>query len=177
MTQRPYFRDVWCLAPGHGYPGVFPRGLMDRVTKRWNGEKRLMLFAGSFKEKGWDTVDVKAAAGAKYTLDAENLPREWTEKYDFVFADPPYSEKEAEDLYGLPYFNVVKVVNEMARVTKGGGTMAFLHRLVPQYHPQDTIHFKRMKVVGVIGVYTMAGYTNMRALTVWRKQETLEEVH
>ncbi|MCL5732851.1 MAG: class I SAM-dependent methyltransferase [Candidatus Thermoplasmatota archaeon] len=174
MTQKPYYRDIWCLGTGSGYPGAFPRGLVEKVLHRWNGEKKLMLFSGSFREKGWETVDIKAENRPTYVLNAEQLPEDWTEKYDLVFADPPYSEQEAKSLYDLPYFNIVKVVNEMARVTRAGGYMIFLHRLISRNFPGDTAHFKRMKLSGIVGVFTIAGYSNIRALTVWRKMETLE---
>jgi hypothetical protein len=51
--------------------------------------------------------------------------------------------------------------------------MIFLHRLIPQNFPGDTAHFKRMRLVGIVGVFTIAGYSNIRALTVWRKMEAL----
>ena len=173
-NPKHYFKDIWCLGPaGSGYPGGFPKGLMNLFLRRWNGKDRLMLFSGSFKEKGWTTVDIKPELNADYCLNAENLPEEWTEKYDLVFADPPYSEQEAASLYNLPYFSLPKVINEMARVTRTGKYMALIHRLVPQVFPADTVHFKRMKIVGVVGVYTMSGYSNIRALTVWRKSEGL----
>ncbi len=172
-NPKHYYKDIWCLGTGQGYPGAFPRGLMNLFLKRWNGAKKLMLFSGSFQSIEWVKVDINPELNPDYSLDAENLPEDWTEKFDLVFADPPYSEQEAEKLYGLPYFNIVKVVNEMARVTATGGHMAFLHRLIPQYHPWDQIHFKRMKIVGVVGIYTISGYSNIRALTVWRKSEGL----
>ncbi len=171
-NPKHYYKDIWCLAHAdNGYPGAFPKGLMNLFLRRWNGIRKLMLFSGSFRNKGWTTVDVNPDLHPKYLLNAEQLPEDWTEKFDLVFADPPYSEQEAEEMYGLPYFNLVKVVNEMARVTSPGGHMALLHRLVPQVFPGDTLHFKRMKIVGVVGVYTLSGYSNIRALTVWRKSE------
>ncbi len=173
-TQRKYYRDIWCLGPGQGYPGAFPQGLIPLVLKRWNGAKKLMLFSGHFHDKGWDTVDIKPETNPTYELNAETLPDEWTEKYDLVFADPPYSKEESLRYYGLPYFNIFKVINEMARVTRPGGHMMFLHRLIPQNFPGDNIHFRRMKIVGVVGIYTMSGITNLRALTIWNKMRQLE---
>ena len=173
MTQKPYYRDIWCLGTGKGYPGAFPRGLVKLVLKRWNGKKKLMLFSGSFHDRGWDTVDIRPELQPTFAMNAEHLPEEWTDKYDLVFADPPYSEHEARLFYDLPYFNIVKVINEMARVTKEGGHMIFLHRLIPQNFPGDNTHFKRMRLAAVVGVFTIAGYSNIRALTVWRKMETL----
>ena len=97
------------------------------------------------------------------------------ETFDFVMLDPPYSEEEAMKLYGLPYCNMLKVMNEAARVCQPGGNVVLLHRLIPFYHPHDNTHYKRLNVVATVGVYTIAGWTNMRALTVWRKQETLND--
>lgn len=169
--MKPYYRDIWCLGSGSGYPGAFPRGLMPRILQKWNGEKKIMLFSGSFHDRGWETLDVKPELNPTYSMDAESLPEDWTEKYDLVMADPPYSEAEAKDLYDLPYFNIAKIINEMARITRGGGTMIMLHRLIPQNHFIDTYHFKRMQIQAVVGVFTIAGYSNIRALTVWRKLE------
>ena len=125
--QRKYYRDIWCLGPnGTGYPGGFPRGLMPLVLRRWNGTKKLMLFSGSFHKRGWETVDIKPETKPSFVMNAEELPNEWTEKFDLVFADPPYSKEESLKLYNLPYFNIFKLMNEMARVTKPGGHMIFL---------------------------------------------------
>ena len=173
--QRKYYRDIWCLGPnGTGYPGGFPRGLMPLVLRRWNGTKKLMLFSGSFHKRGWETVDIKPETKPSFVMNAEELPNEWTEKFDLVFADPPYSKEESLKLYNLPYFNIFKLMNEMARVTKPGGHMIFLHRLIPQTFPGQNTHFKRMKIVGVIGIYTTSGITTLRALTVWEKTRHLE---
>jgi hypothetical protein len=174
-SQRKYYRDIWCLGPnGTGYPGGFPQGLMPLVLRRWNGTKKLMLFSGSFHERGWETVDIKPETKPSFVMNAEELPDEWTEKFDLVFADPPYSEEESLELYNLPYFNIFKLMNEMARVTEPGGHMIFLHRLIPQVFPGQNAHFKRMKIVGVVGIFTISGITNLRALTVWEKARQLE---
>ena len=71
MTHKPYYRDIWCLGTGTGYPGSFPRGLVDRVLKRWNGEKKLMLFSGNFHKLGWDTLDIKPENHPTFTMNAE----------------------------------------------------------------------------------------------------------
>lgn len=172
--QKPYYRDIWCLGPGSGYPGAFPKGLVKRVLRRYNSSPKLMLFSGSFHDLGWETVDVNPDVRPTYAFNAEELPALWTDQCGIVFADPPYSEMEAQELYGLPYFNIVKLVNEMARVTRPGGYMILLHRLIPTIHPDFNEHFKRMKIQAVIGVYTITGISNIRALTVWKKNGSLD---
>jgi SAM-dependent methyltransferase len=141
--------------------------------KGWWGEKRLWMFSGSFKDPAGTTVDINPDVEPDVIANCEALPFE-DESFDFVMLDPPYSELEARELYNLEYCNIFKVINEAARVTRPGGTMVVLHRLAPWHAPQENEHKRRMCAVAVIGVYTIAGYVNMRALTVWRKRETLD---
>jgi len=174
--QKPYYRDVWALGPSsNGYPGAFPRGLINMIRKKWWGKDRLWLFSGSHRDEGGITVDINPAVNPSHVADCSDLSFLKSESFDFIMADPPYSELEAKELYDLPYFNMVKTLNEMARVCKPGGHVLFLHRLIPAIHPALSDEFKRLKIVGVVGVYTIAGFSNMRALTVWRKAESLED--
>jgi SAM-dependent methyltransferase len=133
------------------------------------------LFSGSFKDEGHTTVDIKPELKPSVVANCEHLPFP-DENFDFVLADPPYSEAEAMSLYGLPYYNIVKVLNEMARVCKPGGTVLFFHRLIPAIHPGLSPEFKQLKMIGVVGIFTIAGFSNMRALTVWKKQGKLDGV-
>lgn len=169
-----YYRDIWALGPSsNGYPGAFPRGLPSRIRKRWWGVDRCWLFSGSFKDEGGTTVDIKPELEPSVVADCEKLPFE-DESFDFVMADPPYSEAEAKKLYDLSYPSMVKVLNEMERILKPNGYMLLLHRLIPQRHPYLSQGFKALEIDGIVGVFTLAGFTNMRALTVWRKPQKLE---
>lgn len=175
MAQRNYHRDIWALGPTQtGYPGGFPTGLVNAVRRKWWGKDRLWLFSGSFKDPSGVTVDIKPELEPKVVANCEDLPFE-DNSFDFVFADPPYSEAEARELYGLPYCNVVKVLNEMARVCKPGGHVLFLHRLVPQNYPLFSKEWKKLEMKAVVGIYIIGGMTNIRALTVWQKRRTLDE--
>ena len=170
--QKPIFRDVWGLsAHNENYAGAFPSGFIKKLKRRWWGQKRLWLFSGSFKDKGGTTVDLNSAVYPDYCCDCEKLPFK-DNTYDFVMLDPPYSKYEAKELYDMKYCSIVKVMNEAARVCMPGGCVILLHRLTPWCHPKEN-QKKLLKPVAVVGVYTIAGYTNMRALTVWRKQGTL----
>ena len=149
--------------------------MIPRIKERWWGKKRLWLFSGSFKDPEGTTVDVKPELQPDIIANCENVPVP-DNSYDLVVADPPYSAEEAQLLYGLDYCSMVKVCNEMARICRPGGHVLLLHRLVPAVHPHFSKEFKRLKLVGIVGVFTIAGLSNMRALTVWRKQETIAEV-
>ena len=134
----------------------------------------MWLFSGSFKDPQGTTVDINPAVKPNFVANCEQLPFA-DESYDFVVLDPPYSEKEAKELYDMPYFNLVKTMNEAARVCKSGGLVLLLHRLIPFVHPRENQHKKRLRVEAIIGIFTIAGYTNIRVLSVWRKMNTLEE--
>lgn len=117
-------------------------------------------------------VDIKPELHPSVVANCEALPFE-NESFDFVMADPPYSEEEATRLYQTKYPSMVKVCNEMARICKTGGHVLLLHRLIPAVHPQFSQDFKRLEIVGIVGVFTIAGMSNIRALTIWRKKEML----
>ena len=175
FATNMFFRDIWILGPNDtGYPGGFPRGLISHIKRRWWGIDRLWLFSGSFKDPSGITLDINKETGADVCANAEALPFA-DETFDFVMADPPYSEKEAKELYNLPYFNVVSVLNEMARVCKPGGHILFLHRLYPGGHPSLNQHFSRLELRGIVGVVAKNGLANMRALTVMQKTRQLSD--
>ena len=94
--------------------------------------------------------------------------------FDFVMADPPYSEKESLELYQLPYVNIIKTLNEMIRVCKPGGNILFFHRLIPAIFPGLNLS-KETQLIGIIGIFTIAGLSNIRALTVFKKRGKLKK--
>lgn len=121
MCLPDYYRDIWCLGPSsNGYPGAFPRGFVRRVLARWNGMNRLWLFSGSYHpEKDLfandTTVDIKPELEPDVMANCESLPFS-DNSFDFVLADPPYSEAESLELYDLPYVSIVKTLYGMWRV-------------------------------------------------------------
>lgn len=175
MSQLAIYRDVWGLFPANkGYPGAFPQGLINKIRKKWWGQKRLWLFSGSFKDKEGVMIDIKKEVNPSIVANCEDLPFK-DEIFDFIMIDPPYSEKESKELYNLPYCNIIKVMNEASRVCRPGGYVLLLHRLLTFYHPSETIHKKRLQLQGIVGVYVVAGYSNIRALSIFRKNESLDD--
>ena len=168
--HNDYSQDIWRLArPNNAkYPGAFPNGFIKAVRSRWWGEKRCWLFSGSFKDEGQTTVDIKPETNPSVVANCEFLPFK-NDSFDFVLADPPYSAEESKKLYGVEYCSIVNVLNEMARILKPKGHMLFLHRIVPSAQPKFNENFKKCKIETVVGIYTLGGMSNMRALTVWKK--------
>jgi len=176
MTQKPYFRDIWALGPpDNGYPGAFPRGLVSKIKRNgWWGKRRIWLFSGSYQDYSGIMVDINSSCRPTIQANCEQLPFK-DEYFDFVMLDPPYSKEEAARLYGLPYCNIPQVMNEASRICCSEGYVILLHRLVPFCGPWENYHKKRLTIDAVVGVFTIAGYTNIRALSVWRKKSTLDD--
>jgi len=174
VSQRPYYRDIWALPnPITGYPGAFPRGLVNKIKRKWWGKKRLWMFSGGHKDPSGTTIDIKPEVEPSIIADCSNLEMIPDGEYDFVMLDPPYSEAEAKELYNLPYVSVLDALSEAFRVCADGGHVLLLHRLIPETHPKIQAHGQRMKIVGIVGVYTFGGVSNIRALTIWRKNNGL----
>ena len=166
------YRDVWILGPpDNGYPGGFPRGLINRVKRRWWGKERLWVCSGRVRDGGGITVDIKREVNPKIIANGEYLPIR-PDRFDFVFLDPPYSESEAKEMYGTGYPNPFKLLKEAWRVTKGGGHVLFLHRLIPG--SMLGLPMRSQNVVAIVGVGRVGAWSNMRALTVFRKPEQLQ---
>ena len=166
-----YYRDVWILGPAsNDCPGSFPRGFVNAVKRKWWGQKRLWVCSGGFHDPSGICVDIRSDMEPTVFADACALPFP-SSSFDFVLADPPYSEAEAESLYGLPYLSMTKCINEMIRVCKPGGRVLLLHRLIPGANSQtDT---GKMEVEAVVGVGVLGAWANIRALTVFRKRHEL----
>lgn len=177
---RPvYYKDIWALGPARnlpGCPGRFPQGFMPRVMERWGKGKtsKLMLFSGTFHEPGWITVDIRPEMQPTYVANCEALPF-GDESYDLIVLDPPYSKDEARDLYGLPYVRMGTALNEAARVLAPGGHMCLLHRTIYDRWGGASEHFRRLQIVGIVGVFHASCQSSLRALTVWRKREAIEQ--
>ena len=166
-----YFRDVWILGPASSScPGSFPRGLVPAIRRKWGGQRRLWVCSGGFKDSGGVMLDIRPEMRPTILADAQALPFK-DDAFDFVMADPPYSETEAEQLYHLPYLSMVRLLNEMYRVCTPGGYLLLLHRLCPGHEPQ--LDLQKTERVAVIGIGTLAAWSNIRALTIFRKRHEL----
>jgi len=107
-------------------------------------------------------VDIREERKPDIVADCRNVPLP-DESFDWILADPPYSEEYAKNLYGTEkdYPKPGQILKEAARLLKPGGLYGFLHFQVPM--PR-----KPMKIVNVYGITTGAGYA-IRAWTLLRK--------
>jgi hypothetical protein len=89
---------------------------------------------GGLAEIG-DTVDLNATTSPTWVGDAHDLHWLEDESYDLVILDPPYSDEEAEWLYGTPPLRPARFTAEAVRVCKTGGHVAVYHRAQPKRPP------------------------------------------
>lgn len=146
-------------ADGGGYPKGFLEWAYDlmRVTDAANV---LHLCSGSVTSG--ITVDIRPERNPAIVADRRNVPLP-DESFDWILADPPYSENYATNLYGTGehYPKPGEIAREAARLLKPGGLFGLLHFQVPMVR-------KPLRIVNVYGITTGAGYA-IRAWTLLRK--------
>jgi len=108
------------------------------------------------------TVDIRPELNPTIVADCRDIPLP-DESFDWILADPPYSEDYATNLYGTGehYPKPGEIAREAARLLKPGGLFGLMHFQVPM--PR-----KPLGIVNVYGITTGAGYA-IRAWTLMRK--------
>lgn len=108
--------------------------------------KLLNLFCGVNKH-GF-RVDIKPDVNPDLVADAHHFSRHLKgEKFDVILADPPYSNEEAQKLYGTPKLNYKKWTQECEKLLAPGGLLIVFHKyLMPNPNP---LKFKVVKRVFV----------------------------
>lgn len=85
------------------------------------------------------TVDINPERHPTHIGDGQFLPKEWDNRFDRWYSDPPYNEQTAEKMYGTHLPSWSKLLTEGAKVTKPGGLMFLLLGDVNlQWHPEGT---------------------------------------
>ena len=158
------FSPALVYAP-HPEGGGYPIGFLDRAYMTLNvtnPEKVLHLCSGSMRIGV--TVDIRPEMQPAIVADCRAVPLP-DESFDWVMADPPYSEAYAENLYGTgaDYPQPSHILREACRLLRPGGRVGILHFQVPMHRPP-------LRMVGVWGVSTGAGYA-IRAWTVFEKAQ------
>ena len=150
---------------GGGYPNGFVEWAFDEMDSIAGPnvlipENVLHLCSGSMRIGV--TVDIRPEKEPSIVADCRNVPLP-DESFDFIMADPPYSEDYATNLYGTGehYPKPGQILKEACRLLRPGGLVGLLHFQVPMSR-------KPLKLVKVYGVTTGAGYA-IRAWSLFRK--------
>ena len=105
--------------------------------------KILNLFCGM--NKYGLRVDIKEEVKPDIVCDAHKVSEYIKDKFDFIFADPPYSTDEAKELYGTPPLNYKKWALECDKLLKKGGLLCVYHKYVmPNPNPNKYSVIKRV---------------------------------
>jgi hypothetical protein len=148
------------------YDGGFQGNFLARIGCLYPADERgkvLHFFAGNVDLEAFpgDTLDANPAVNPTYCTDAETCEGVPLRSYNFVLADPPYSESDAER-YGRCMVNRNKVVETLSAGLPIDARIVWLDQVRPMYSS------KVLKCEAVIGI---VGSTNhrFRVLSVFRK--------
>lgn len=152
--------DFGDFPDGGGYPKRFLENAYGTLGVT-DTDRVLHLCSGSMRTG--IRVDIRPEMQPTVVADCRNTPFS-DESFDWIMADPPYSEDYAENLYGVGkhYPKPGQILREATRLLRPGGRFGLLHFLVP-------INRKPMRLVGVWGITTGAGYA-IRAWSVFEKE-------
>jgi hypothetical protein len=130
------------------YPYGFKEGIWELFGKCNRSQNEIEVCSGEItKRPNLVTVDVNRSKNPTYVLDAQHLPREWTDRYDRWNCDPPYSKGTAKKMYGTEMPSISRLLAEGARVTRPGGLMFLLLGDVNrQACPKSTIRIGRISM-------------------------------
>lgn len=144
---------------GGGYPKRFVEWALDEMGC---ADERSVLHLCSGSMVTGVRVDIRPEKNPDIVADCRNVPLP-DESFDFILADPPYSEDYATNLYGTgaSYPKPGQIVKEAMRLLRPGGKFGLMHFQVPMIR-------KPMKILGVYGITTGSGYA-IRAWTLMEK--------
>ncbi len=160
--------ETWCLPRPRPdfFVGGFPLHFEQKLHRLMGEPEKVLHPFGGLSEIG-DSVDLNETTTPTWVGDAHDLHFIEDESYDLVVVDPPFSDTEAEWLYGTPKLKPARFTAEAVRVCRIGGHVALYHRHQPA-RPQGT------KLVRRIVILTRTGHAP-RVCFVFQKL-TAEEV-
>ena len=103
----------------------------------------LSLFCGKLSQG--TRVDISPEVQPDIIADAHKISKVLDKKYDVIFADPPYSDAEAKELYGTPPLKYKKWTQEADALLKDGGLLIVYHKyMMPNPNPRKYVVEKRV---------------------------------
>jgi len=122
----------------------------------------LHVCSGTLSETEPWTVDLRPQARPRIIADGRMLPIR-DASFPAVMLDPPYSDRNARNLYGVENPRPSWLLTEAARVIQPGGRIGILHVLVPFTPPG-------CRLVKVYGVSMGIGFP-IRAFTLYERDQ------
>lgn len=132
--------------------GGYPKGFIERALKTLGvKDKNKVLHLCSGSTRFGIRVDIRESMRPSVVADVRATPFA-SDSFDWIMADPPYSEEYARNLYGTEtaYPKPGQILKEATRLLRTGGRVGILHFQVPMSR-------KPLSLVKVYGVTTGAG--------------------
>lgn len=126
------------------YPGSFPLFFEENLQKILGYPDRVLHPFGGRAEIGV-RCDLDPSLEPDVVCDAHKLPFD-NAIFDCVILDPPYSDEEAQTIYGTPPLRPAVYTREACRVLRPGGWIVVYSDREPR-RPAGTNHAMRIVVV------------------------------
>ena len=159
FADARWLHGIWIMGQNYrsrsGFYGSYPPGYLTRVLSLFDDyrdECVLHPFAGSLTADPHPDfgpacrVDLNPERQADFTADVTAMPFDDGE-FSLALADPPYTEKEAKEQYGVPMVDRRKALREVARVVRKGGQIVWLDTMFPMFS-KELLHWWGM--VGMV---------------------------
>jgi hypothetical protein len=161
MSRREKIRTsiLYLPRPASKYRGCYPLHFEKRIRDILGTNHYIHLFSGSVTT-GY-RVDINPDTHPDLVANCEDLPLE-SDQFGGAFADPPYTEEFARDLYGTAYPKYSAWTREMVRVVRPGGRIGIMQNyIVPR--PQGCVFEEIIVILLRIKQYP-------KVVTVFRKE-------
>lgn len=81
-------------------------------------------------------VDINPEVKPDICYDSHYISEKIEHEFDFILADPPYSNEESKELYGTGKINYKRWTSEATKLLKNGGLLAVYHKyMMPNPNP------------------------------------------
>jgi hypothetical protein len=137
-TDDRWLDGVWVLGNDYKnktrYYGTYPPQYLKRIVTLFpDATDVLHLFSGAMEPGKYTRFDIRSEMFPDVLGNAEELSTHFSEgQFDLIFADPPYSQEDA-DHYGTGLVHRNVVFKECAKVLKKGGHLVWLDQVLPQF--------------------------------------------
>lgn len=131
------------------YPGGMPlyceEWLIDYAKNLLNKSDISLLNVFCGMNKLGLRVDIKECVSPDIVCDAHHLREKIDKTFDVILADPPYSNKEAADIYATPKLHYKIWAKECVSLLNPGGILIVYHRS-PMPNPDPTQLFVEKRI-------------------------------
>lgn len=143
--------------------GSYHKNYLDRIQSMFgDAQKVVHLFSGSLPySSSYTRVGMGEGEKPDILGNAENLASFLPFKPDLIYADPPYSEEDAQH-YKTGLINRARVIKECTTVLQRGGFIIWLDQALPTFSNEE------IKLVGLIG-YIRSTANRFRVVSIFRK--------